>query len=175
MKLPEVEEQEIVFDAFIKIRRDRLCFPDGSRHVYYSLLPPASAVVVLALTPEGYLLLNSEYRHPTGKVLLGLPGGYLNPGEDPLAGARRELLEETGYSSDSLKVMGSAYPFPGLSQQKIFYVLMENVIKIGNPSLDPMEIIEIHLKHPDEVLEAIREGSDVDGTLCTAFFFWNLI
>src|SRR5271163_466925 len=134
MKLPEVKEQKIVFDEFIKIRRDRLRFPDGGEHVYYALLPPASAVVILGVTAEGHLVLNREYRHPTGKVLLGLPGGYLNPGEDILTGARRELLEETGYSGDSPKVLGSAYPFPGLSRQEIFYVLTENVKKVGNPS-----------------------------------------
>lgn len=169
--LPTVEKQELVFDEFVKIRRDTLRFPSGEKYPYYTLEPRASAVVILGMTPDGFLVLNSEYRHPAGAILLGAPGGYLEPGEDPCEGGRREFLEETGYAGEKIQMLGSAFPYPGLSAQKIFYVYMEGVKKAQNPSLDPMEIMRTVLQRPEEVLEIIRQGQVVDGTLCTALFF----
>lgn len=173
-ELPIVEKQEVIFDEFVKVRRDLLKFPSGERHPYYTLIPRASAVVILGMTPEGYLVLNTEYRHPAGSVLLGAPGGYLETDEDPLKGARREFLEETGYSGEHATLLGSAFPYPGLSAQKIYYVYIEGVTKAQNPSLDPMEVMQTVLQRPEEVIEAIRKGQVVDGTLCTALFFLNL-
>lgn len=173
-ELPSVEKQEVIFDEFVKVQRDLLRFPSGERHPYYTLIPRAPAVVILALTPEGYLVLNAEYRHPAGTVLLGAPGGYLEPDEDPLSGGRREFLEETGYTGERADLIGSAFPYPGLSAQKIYYVYMENVKKAQNPSLDPMEVMQTVLKRPEDVIEAIKKGQVVDGTLCTALFFLGL-
>lgn len=172
LSLPSVEKQEVVFDQFVKIRRDILRYANGKSYPYYTLEPRASAVVILGMTPEGYLVLNSEYRHPAGNVLLGAPGGYLETGEDPLVGGKREFLEETGYAGDKARILGSAYPFPGLSAQKIYYLYMEGVKKRQNPTLDPMEIMQTVLKHPAEVLDEIRNGQVVDGTLCTALFYF---
>lgn len=172
--LPAVEKQEVIFDEFVKVQRDILRFPSGERHPYYTLIPRAPAVVILGMTPDGYLVLNAEYRHPAGSVLLGAPGGYLEPEEDPLAGGRREFLEETGYTGEQIQLIGSAFPYPGLSAQKIYYVYMEEVRKSQNPSLDPMEVMQTVLKRPEEVMEAVRQGQVVDGTLCTALFFLNL-
>lgn len=173
-ELPFIEKQEVIFDEFVKVQRDQLLFPNGERHPYYTLITPAPAVVILGMTPDGYLVLNNEYRHPAGAVLLGAPGGYLEVNEDPLTGGRREFLEETGCTGESASLIGSAFPYPGLSAQKVYYVYMEGVRKAQDPSLDPMEVMQTVLKKPEEVIAAVKQGQAVDGSLCTALFFLNL-
>lgn len=82
--LPQVLESKYIFDGFIKLRNDRLRYSDGYEQNYYYLVTRSSAVVIVAVTPEGQLVMNKEYRHATGSVLLSLPGGCIDPGKASL-------------------------------------------------------------------------------------------
>lgn len=173
LPLPQVEESTIVFEEFIKIRRDTLRLPTHQTYRYYTLLTPASAVVILATTKENGLVLNEEYRHPTGKVLLGCPGGYVDQGEEPLEAAKRELIEETGYTAEEYALIGTAYPYPGISGQKIFYIHAKNAKKTAEPQREMAEIIKTIEISENEVKRKIALGCDLDGTLATALFFYG--
>lgn len=171
LPIPKVEVSHIVHDGFIKIRCDRLRLPNGHKYHYYSLDARAPAVVVLAVTSDHKLLLIEEYRHPTLSILLSCVGGYLDSeNEKPEEAARRELLEETGYTAERFLILGSAYPYPGISSQKLYYVLAENVIKERNPELESSEILKPVLMTRSELVNAIAEGKPIDGNLCTALF-----
>lgn len=170
--IPQVEKSEIVHHSFVKIRCDSLRLPNNHRYDYYTLITRAPAAVVLGITPEQHFVLIEEYRHPTGTVLLSCAGGYLHDDqEDPRDAARRELQEETGYSSDDIQLLGSAYPYPGISGQKIYYLVARNAIKRGDPQLEETEVVKPLTLSKHELEKRIASGSPIDGNLCTALYF----
>lgn len=168
---PKVKSSKLLHSGFFSLRQDLLERADGLTHHYTSIILDNDAVVILAQTSDGLWILNREYRHPTGKTLLGPPGGRLEKGEDPLSGAQRELFEETGYWSDELILLGSCHPFPGICDQKLHYTLAKNAHKKGAQKLDPFEFIEVELKTDAELRAEIRSGANVDGNLCIALWY----
>ncbi|MDE3046334.1 MAG: NUDIX hydrolase [Verrucomicrobiota bacterium] len=174
MEKPTLLTSELVFRGFFDVQQDLLQRENGHKHSYLHFVLPLDAAVVLAETPDGQLVLNREYRHATGKYLLGCPGGTLNPNEDPLTGGTRELLEETGYTSDDITLLGCAYPFPALCNQKIYYLSAKNAYLKAAPHRDPFELIDIELKTEKQLRKEIAEGAIVDGLLLTALFLKKL-
>lgn len=170
-KTPKVLSSKIVYDDFLKIREDIIELKNGSTRPYSCLLLPENAAIILAQDTEGNYIINYEYRHPSRLFLLGCPGGLLEKGEDPIEGGRRELLEETGYAADEIYLTGCAYPFPGICEQKIYYLWAKNAVKKQDPHLDPLEIIETQLKTEKELRQAIRTQSNIDAILCTALWY----
>lgn len=170
--LPTLIERSVVFEeSLVKVQRDQLQIGQQQPYHYYSLSTFPFAVAILAITPEGAYVLNEEYRHPTGRILLGCPGGYIDPGEDALKAAQRELLEETGFQADSFTVIGSAFPYPGFSGQKTIYIRALGATFAAQPCHEISEVIYPHLLLPEALSEAINSGAEIDGTLCTALFF----
>lgn len=170
--IPQVEGSDVVFkESFISLNLDTLRLKNGQTYDYYTLHVHPFAVCVLAMTKDGRYVLNQEYRHPTKNILLSCPGGFLNENEDPLVGAQRELNEETGYHATSFELMGSAFPYAGISSQKTYFVKASHAILSSRPQLETAEIIQSVLMTKQEVYQAIRNGVQLDGTLCTALFF----
>lgn len=173
--LPTTENSQIVFkESFFQLKRDTLRLSNGHRYAYYTFISKPAAVVIVATTPNHAYLINLEYRHPVGKVLVSFPGGYLNEGEDPLAGAKRELLEETGYSAEHYELIGQAYPYAGISPQLTYYVRATGARQVNSPQMEPAEIIESVLKTKIELQELVKHGAFLDGQLCSALFFAGL-
>ena len=168
---PKIHSSEIIYHEFLKIREDMIELKDGTLKPHSSLILPGNAAIVLAQDVEGKYILNYEYRHPARRFLLGCPGGLLEEGEDPIVGGRRELLEETGYFAEEIHLTGCAYPFPGICDQKIYYLFAKNAAKKQSPSLDPLEIIETQLKTEEELRQAIRSWPNIDAILCTALWY----
>lgn len=173
LNLPKIEESSLVYNEFFKIQRDSLVLPNTHKYKYYTLITPGHAVNVLGITKDEQLVLLEEYRHPTGQFILGCPGGYLDKDEDPVKGAPRELLEESGYSARKFVLVGSAFPYPGISAQKIFFVVGIDAYRKAEPKPEPTEIIRTVLRTENEVRQAIKEGKPIDGILCTALYLWN--
>ena len=173
-ELPEIEDSTLVFEDFLKIRRDRLIMPNRTKYDHFCVLTKETSVVVCAQVSDQKWILTEEYRHPTGKFILGLPGGYLDDQEDPLAGGQRELLEETGYSSDQLILLGSAYPYAGVSGQLTYFVLAKQAYQKKAPTPEPTELLHIKLKTTQEIHELLRQGYPLDANLCTALYFVHL-
>jgi ADP-ribose pyrophosphatase len=171
MTRPKIQKSKLLYSGFFDLRQDLLERADGLTHQYTSIILATDAVAILAQDQNGLWILNREYRHPTGKVLLGPPGGRLEKGEDPIVGARRELFEETGYWADEIVLLGSSHPFPGICDQKIHYLWAKNAVKKADQSLDPFEFIEIELKTDEQLRREIRSGSNVDGNLCAALWY----
>lgn len=173
--LPEVLESDVAFtESLITIRRDRLKLPDHEKpYNYYSLITKAYSVVILALTSDGKYLLNEEYRHPTGKTILSCPGGFIDGHEQAEEAAKRELLEETGMQAESITCMGSAYPYPGISGQKTFFMLAAGVKTVARPKLEASEILRTIKITESELQKAIAAGAEIDASLCTALFFYK--
>ncbi|MBS0604411.1 MAG: NUDIX hydrolase [Verrucomicrobia bacterium] len=166
--LPEVKSRETVYQGYFDVRVDLLQLHHGPNLSYTCLDIKAHASAVLAKTRDGKFVINKEYRHPTGKWLLSCPGGRIDIGESPLEAARRELLEETGFSGSKFHLIGSAYPFPAVTDQVIHYVFVEGAEFVKAPTHEPFEMIHTELKTEQELMQEIAEGFPVDGVLCTA-------
>lgn len=172
--IPEVKGSETVFKGYFNVREDHLQLPHGARMCYTCLEVGVHAAAILAKTKEGKLIINREYRHPTGKWLLSCPGGRIDPGESPLEAAKRELLEETGYGGGKFSLLGNAYPFPAVAEQIIYYIYVEDAVFVQPTRHEPFEMIHTELKAPEELMQEIAAGFPVDGVLCTALLLAKL-
>lgn len=171
--LPQLQYSDIVHQSFFKIQRDHFLTETGHAYDYYSLMTRGPAVIIVGLTPDGSWVLTEEYRHPIGKTLLSCAGGYIDLNEDPLKAAEREFLEETGFSAKTYKLMGRAYPYPGISSQEIFYVCGYGALRVQEPMQEPTEHIRPVIMQPDALNKKICSGFPLDGNLCTALYFFK--
>jgi len=174
MNRPKSLSKETILNGFLTIQKERLQFANGYEHDHFIMsLPTPTSVSVVALDEAGSLIINEEYRHSAGDVVLSLPGGFLSEEEDPLLGGQRELLEETGYHSDHLTMLGSSFPMPGICDQKVIYVMAENSRKISDPDLEGSEIIHTALMPEEDLRESVSSGTAVDGILLAGLWFFS--
>ncbi|NDD58293.1 MAG: NUDIX hydrolase [Chlamydiae bacterium] len=166
-----VKEESIAFQGFFSVKLDILESFSGEIQPYSFLKLAFDATIILPLTIEKKIVFIKEYRHPVKKWLYGLPGGCIDEGEDPIQTARRELLEETGFSARNFVYLGSAYPYPSISNQKLHFVLAEDAYKVQKTSLTPFEHIIPLEKTKEDLLEDIVSGQEMDGILFTALAF----
>ncbi|PIS01768.1 MAG: hypothetical protein COT84_00645 [Chlamydiae bacterium CG10_big_fil_rev_8_21_14_0_10_35_9] len=164
---------DMIHEGFLSFRVDRLEKKGHESVLYHVVMTKTDAVAIVALDTENKYILNKEYRHPLQKVILGCPGGRIEKNEDPITAAKRELLEETGYTCDQWKILGSSFPFPSVCEQKIYYVLATGAKKVASPKMDPFESIQTVALEEKEVLQRINENEDVDGILCSALFLYK--
>lgn len=113
---------------------------------------------VLAITKNNEAVLVKQYRHGVREVLLELPGGVVDDGENPLEGAKRELMEETGYSSGNIIEVGRIYPNPAIQHNTLYCYLALDAELTGGQHLDDTEEIEVHLVPLEELIEIAKSG-----------------
>lgn len=120
---------------------------------------------VLALTSDGELVMLWQYRFGTEELGLEIPGGVIEPGEAPEAAARRELLEETGYTAGALELVSTVEPNPALQNNRCFTFLARDVRSAGvGLTPDPLEEIEPVLV-PERHVEELLDGGHVKHAL----------
>jgi 8-oxo-dGTP pyrophosphatase MutT (NUDIX family) len=153
------------------IRLDRCELPNGQT-IEGFVLEFGTWATVLALTKEQEVVLIRQYRHGAQKVIVELPGGVMDrEDESPLAGARRELLEETGYTSDRIIQVGCVSPNPANQTNLIYSFLALDAEKISDQHLDKTEEIEVFLKPLDEVISMARNGELLGSMQVSTVFF----
>ena len=162
-------ESEPVFEgALLKVWRDRVELPDGSRSVREYIHHPG-AVVVVALEESGALVFERQFRYPLQRAFLELPAGKIDAGEDILACARRELREETGVAAAHWEYVGVMHPCIGYSDERI-EVFFAHGLSLAARALDEGEFLEVLSLRVDEVEQAIRAGRITDAKTITAYY-----
>lgn len=132
-----------------------------------------SWVNILALTKNDDAVLIKQYRHGVQESVWEFPGGIVEDGESPLEGAKRELLEETGYASPNLIQVGKFYPNPAIQNNTMYCFLALDAEKVNEQDLDDGEDIEVHLVAFDELMEMTKKG-DFLHALQVATLFYSL-
>jgi 8-oxo-dGTP pyrophosphatase MutT (NUDIX family) len=106
-----------------------------------------------------------------GEVVLEIPGGMVDEGEDPMTAAKRELEEETGYTSPIWMFLGKSRPNPAIQNNTVYHYLAANCIKTAEPAFDGHESIATRLAGPEEVHDLIAKGKITHSLVVAAFYF----
>lgn len=155
-----VSSQEIFKGKIIRVQVDTVRLPDGNSAKREVVRHPG-AVVILPLTDKREVILVRQYRHATGEILLELPAGKRDGGEDPRTCAQRELEEETGYKASELRVLSSFYTSPGFCDELIYLVLAKGLIK-GKACPDEGEFIDVLTLPLEKAVRMVLDGEIKD-------------
>jgi ADP-ribose pyrophosphatase len=138
-----------------------LCLKQKGSWEYVERRFRAGGVLVVAVTPEGKLLLVEEYRPPVGARVVSLPAGLVGDdggGEDARTAAARELREETGFEAAALEFLGEGPSSPGLASETVSFYLARNVRRAGEPTGE--EEILVHKVPLSEIRAWARERAE---------------
>lgn len=156
------QENELIHKGnFLDFHRDRVLLPNGKTATREYLKHPG-AVAALPLLEDGRALLVKQFRYPTGEVLLEIPAGKLEPGEDPVACIRRELAEEVGYRPGKLVHLASVWTTPGFTNE-IIHLYLATQLEEAALERDADEFLEIVRLSKQEVLDYLNSESIIDG------------
>lgn len=160
LKEKQLDTTEIYAGKILNLRRDRILLPGGSE-ADREIVEHSGGVAVVAVAPGGEIVLVKQYRTPAEEILLELPAGKLEVGEDPVDCAKRELREETGYRAGSFNKICSFYTSPGYSDEIIHLYRAEDC-RPGSMELEENEFLEVVLLDPAEIPEIISGGRVCD-------------
>lgn len=150
--------QEYIFRGkILNLRRDMAELPDGT-HAVREVVEHHGGVAVAAVTDEDEILFVRQFRYPSGELLLELPAGKLEAGEDPLSAAMRELREETGAVAERVYSLGWLYASPGYTTEKLYIYAAEG-LTFSAQALDAGEFLEVErMKFDDALRKSLGEG-----------------
>ena len=153
-----LSSEYLVRRPWLTARRDVAELPDGRINDEYYVLEYPDWVNVIALTVDGKMIMERQYRHALGNTCYELPCGVIEAGETPLEAAKRELLEETGYAGEDWREWMTLSPNPATCTNLAHSFLAVGVEKVSGQHLDATEDIDVYLLDPDYVRELLLEN-----------------
>ena len=144
--------------TLFQTRYDWLENPRNGHTLKATVLEAPDWVNIVALTPEGKLVVVRQFRFGTGEVTLEIPAGIIDEGEDSRQAAARELLEETGYTSQDWKYLGWISPNPAFLNNRCHHWLARDVKQTASPALDQGENLTVEILSQEQIKEEIKNG-----------------
>ncbi|WP_085991971.1 NUDIX hydrolase [Oceanobacillus senegalensis] len=170
-----IKSERIYNGKIVQLQVDEVKLPDGKTSKREIIKHPG-AVAVIALTPERKIVFVEQYRKPLEKSIIEIPAGKLDPGENPLAAALRELEEETGYTANSLSFVTSFYSSPGFADELLHIYITDDLRKVENPkSGDEDEFVEIIELTLDEAKQYVEEERIHDAKTAYAVLYLHAL
>lgn len=165
----QLASRSVFRGRLLDVREDRVELPNGEPSIREYIVHPG-AVVILPLLENGDLLLERQYRYPLRRDFFEFPAGKIDPGEEPLACARRELLEETGYRAGQWRYVTTIYPCIGYSDERLVYYLASD-LEFQGEQPDDDEFLEVFRLPLETALEQVRNG-EICEAKTVAGLFW---
>jgi ADP-ribose pyrophosphatase len=171
-----VLSSKVVYQGpLFRVQHDKLIEP-GGRENERDVIRHNGSVVILAIDSsknkrDPWVVLERQYRHAANQYLWELPAGKLEPGEEPQAGAERELAEETGYRAKKWRPLVEYYASPGFLGESMKVFLAEGLLP-GATDLEDDEEIELRLVKLSELLKMIEKGAILDGKTLTSVLLY---
>ena len=173
-----IAQQELFKGHFLHAFRDTVRLPDGGQTTREYILHPGAVVVLPLLEgPDGQLriVLERQFRYPIGQVMVELPAGKLDAGEDPLRCGQRELLEETGYQACEWARAGQMHLAIAYSTE-VIHIYFARGLSQGQRQLDAGEFLDVFTATPDELMAWCRDGKVTDAkTLSCMVWLQNVL
>lgn len=159
---------------FLKVQRDRVRLPDGKTTTREYIRHPG-AVVIIPLFDDGSVLLERQFRYPADRVFIEFPAGKIDPGEDPLLCAQRELQEETGYSAGAWQHICTIHNAIAYSDEHLELYVARQLTE-GESRLDDGEFLETFRASVADMMDWVRQGKITDvKTVIGAFWLEKIV
>ena len=157
-----------------KVREDMCERSSDSKESTFFVIENPDWVNVIALTKNNEVVLIEQFRHGAEEIILEIPGGMIDDDEEPEPAAKRELLEETGYSSDNFIFLGKSLPNPAIQNNFIHHFLAVDCQKTGDTSFDEHESVVTKLVSFDKISEMIETEEIAHSLVLAAFYRMSL-
>jgi ADP-ribose pyrophosphatase len=163
---PHLTEQrlsgdEVYAGVLLHVHRDEVRLPNGKSGTREYIDHPG-AVAIVPMLEGDRVLLERQFRYPLGRVMIEIPAGKIDAGEEPLETARRELLEETGQVAAGWRHLGTIHPLAAYSNERIELFLATGITAARTPALDDGEFLETFALPLDDALDWVRTGRITD-------------
>jgi 8-oxo-dGTP pyrophosphatase MutT (NUDIX family) len=160
-------DQTLAETWLFRLRRERFrSRHSGKTHDFYVTHLP-DGVQAVAVTVEEEVVLVRQFRAGSRRDSLEIPGGLLEPDEEPCAAGARELLEETGYAGDPPVLLGAIWSNPAILTMRNLTLLVRNARRVAQPHPDPSEELAIELIPVRDIPRLIKDGR-IDHAVCVA-------
>jgi len=152
--------EDVFRGHLLHVKRDTVALPDGHTATREYIVHPG-AVMIIPRLPDGKLLFERQFRYPHHRVFIEFPAGKIDHGEEPLATAKRELREETGYVASRWTFLTRIHPLISYSDEHIDIYLADDLV-FEKTKLDHGEFIETFIASLDDALGWVDAGSVSD-------------
>lgn len=156
----EVLSRAVVLERppWLAVHQERIRLPSGRilEDFYRVALP--EFVSIAAFTPDRQLVMLSGYKHGLGQVTLLVPGGYIDPGEDPITSARRELLEETGFQASDWRELGNFVLDSNRQCGRAHLFLARDAVQVREAAADDTEEVVVKLFPAAQIIQSLQNG-----------------
>lgn len=152
-----LQEAEIFKGKIIHVHHDLVQLPNG-KEGHREVVEHPGGVMMAPLLANGNLIFVRQYRYPFHQVLLELPAGKLEKGEDPREAGLRELAEEVGATAKTVVSLGKIYPTPGYCSE-VIYLYLATDLTLGQQNPDEDEFLELVQYPLEQAVEMVMNGT----------------
>lgn len=158
LKWKMLSSKYIFQDRWFQARADSCEFPDGRIIDPYYIVELPDWCNTIVVTKDERILLVRQYRYPVDQITFELPGGIIEKNEKPLEAAKREMEEETGYTSDDIEFLLKLAPNPAINNNTAYFFLARNAVPTDAKNLDLFEDLDTVSFSKEEIWQLLREN-----------------
>ncbi len=154
-----LSSKKLIDTDYVSVSENKVQLPDGAVIEDFYTVTIADAAMIAAVTTDGKILLKKEFRYSCGEEVIECPAGMFEKNEaDPLAVAKRELLEETGYASEKWTCLGPTIDNPSKLTNRMYLFLAEDCVKVADQKLDANEHLSVMAVPLQTAVDMVMDG-----------------